>query len=210
MTTLDDEIRALRERVAELEASEADRERAERVQNAALPDRRDGERRPGHAGRSTPRCTRIVGELMYADNFYIALYDDERQMINFPYYVDDGSRTGPTRTSGSRSAAGDARGTTAYLLRTGRPLLLSSADWRRLAARGEIDMVGEEAVSWLGVPLQSEGRTLGALVVQSYREDVRHTEADKELLTFVGRHIARRSSARGDRRDAAAQRGALR
>ncbi len=69
-------------------------------------------------------------------------------------------------------------------------MLLSTADWRRLVARGEIVLVGEEAVSWLGVPLQSEGKTLGALVVQSYREDLRHTEADKELLTFVGRHIA--------------------
>ena len=25
---------------------------------------------------------------MFAENFYIALYDDERQAINFPYYVD--------------------------------------------------------------------------------------------------------------------------
>ncbi len=31
----------------------------------------------------------IVGELMDASNFYIALYDDERQMINFPYFVDE-------------------------------------------------------------------------------------------------------------------------
>ncbi len=30
----------------------------------------------------------IVGELMDASNFYIALYDDEREMINFPYYVE--------------------------------------------------------------------------------------------------------------------------
>ena len=28
------------------------------------------------------------------------------------------------------------------------------------------------------------------MVVQSYREETAHTEADKELLTFVGRHIA--------------------
>ena len=48
----------------------------------------------------------------------------------------------------------------------------------------------QESVDWLGVPLQSEGRTLGALVVQSYREETAHTEADKELLTFVGHHIA--------------------
>ena len=31
----------------------------------------------------------IVGELMDASNFYIALYDDEREMINFPYYADE-------------------------------------------------------------------------------------------------------------------------
>ena len=69
-------------------------------------------------------------------------------------------------------------------------MLLTNDDWRRLAARGEIVMVGEESVTWLGVPLQSEGQTLGAVVVQSYREETAHTEADKELLTFVGRHIA--------------------
>ena len=32
---------------------------------------------------------RIVGELMYADNFYIALYDEERRAINLPFYVDE-------------------------------------------------------------------------------------------------------------------------
>ena len=31
---------------------------------------------------------------------------------------------------------------------------------------------------------------LGALAVQSYTEDVRYTEKDKELLTFVAQHIA--------------------
>ena len=85
---------------------------------------------------------------------------------------------------------GEARGATAYLLRAGRPMLLMAADWQRLVARGEIDQLGLEAASWLGVPLLSEGKTLGALVVQSYREGKMHTEADKELLTFVGRHIA--------------------
>ena len=31
----------------------------------------------------------IVGELMDASNFFIALYDEERQLICFPYYVDE-------------------------------------------------------------------------------------------------------------------------
>ena len=32
---------------------------------------------------------RIVGGLMYAKNFDIALYDDERRAINFPFQVDE-------------------------------------------------------------------------------------------------------------------------
>src|SRR6185436_20041805 len=43
--------------------------------------------------------------------------------------------------------------------------------------------------SWLGVPLKGEGRTTGVLVVQSYTRDVRYTERDKGLLTFVGQHV---------------------
>ena len=31
----------------------------------------------------------IVGELMYANNFYIALYDAQNQLLSFPYYVDE-------------------------------------------------------------------------------------------------------------------------
>ena len=45
-------------------------------------------------------------------------------------------------------------------------------------------------MDWLGVPLRSEGRTLGVIVVQTYTEDVRLTEQDKELLIFVAQHVA--------------------
>jgi PAS domain S-box-containing protein len=189
VTAFDDEIRTLQARIAELESQEAGRERAERVQDAlyriaetasTAEDLQDFYRRI-HA---------IVGELMYAENLYIALYDDERRMINFPYYVDTVDLDVPDPHVWEPFGIGNAAGTTAYLLRTGRPLLLSAADWRRMVARGEIELVGEEAASWVGVPLQSEGKTIGAIVVQSYLEDTVHTDADKELLEFVGHHIA--------------------
>ena len=110
--------------------------------------------------------------------------------MNWPFHVDELDEDWPDPNVWEPMGTGEARGITAYLIQAGRPMLLSTDDWRRLAARGEIVMVGEESVTWLGVPLQSEGKTLGALVVQSYREETAHTEADKELLEFVGRHIA--------------------
>jgi PAS domain S-box-containing protein len=183
------EVRELRQRVAELEAREAERLHAEKVQDALY---RIAETASAATDMRAFYATihAVVGELMYADNLYIALYDDERQAINFPYYVDEIDLDVPDPQAWEPFGIGNAAGLTAHLLRTGEPMLLSLADQRDLVARGEVVHVGEDSIDWLGVPLRSEGRTLGALVVQSYREEFRHTEADKELLTFVGQHIA--------------------
>ena len=96
---------------------------------------------------------RIVGELMYAGNFYIALYDEERQAINWPFHVDELDEDWPDPNVWEPMGTGQARGITGYLIQAGQPMLLSDDDWRRMAARGEIVMVGEESVTWLGVPL---------------------------------------------------------
>ena len=48
---------------------------------------------------------------------------------------------------------------------------------------------GEMSEDWLGVPLTSEGRTVGALVVQSYTKEFSYTEQDKQLLAYVGQHV---------------------
>jgi hypothetical protein len=69
------EVRALRERVAELEALEADHRRSEKVQ-AALYRIAETASAAQDMHEFYATIHRIVGELMYADNFYIALYDE--------------------------------------------------------------------------------------------------------------------------------------
>ena len=68
MTQLDDEIRALRDRVSELESFEGDRDRAERVQSALY---RIAETASAAQDMQAfyAEMHRIVAELMYADNF---------------------------------------------------------------------------------------------------------------------------------------------
>ncbi len=61
---------------------------------------------------------------MYAGNFFIALYDDERQLISWPYYVDEVDVDVPEPNQWEAFGEGDARGATAYVLRTGEPQLL--------------------------------------------------------------------------------------
>lgn len=187
---LSTELAEARRRLAEHKAAEAERRHAEKVQAAlyriaelasAAQDMQEFYRAV-HA---------VVAELMYADNFFIALYDEERRLISWPYYVDEVDLDIPDPNQWDEFGSGNARGTTAYVLRTGEPQLLSYERMQELIERGEIEQVGatSDESSWLGVPLKSEGRTVGVLVVQSYTKDVRYTDENKELLAFVGQHV---------------------
>ena len=84
---------------------------------------------------------------------------------------------------------GEARGATAYVLRHGKPEAPGLADWKALAKKGEIELVGLPSVEWLGVPLKADGRTVGVIAVQTYREDRRYARDDLDLLVFVAQHV---------------------
>jgi len=135
-----------------------------------------------------------VGELINAENFYIALLSDDRTQLEFPYFVDAQDHAPPPRPVG--------RSVSEYVIRHGRPLLADGAEVARLEAQGELEVTHDraQAVCWLGVPLldSSEGVT-GVVAVQSYRAELTYDAGDAELLTFVSYQIAnslqRRSSA---------------
>lgn len=124
----------------------------------------------------------IVAELMYAKNFYLALYDDKTDLISFPYFVDEEDPPPVPRPPGN--------GLTEYILRTGQPLLATPNVFEDLIRRGEVEMIGAPSLDWLGVPLKTGDITFGVLVVQSYTEQRRYGEREKEILTFVSQHVA--------------------
>ncbi|HVT44057.1 MAG TPA: EAL domain-containing protein [Thermoanaerobaculia bacterium] len=124
----------------------------------------------------------ILGELMDVTNFYIALRDDETGELRFPYFVDQFDPKPPTPRP--------TRGLTNYVLRTGEALLATPAIFDALVARGEVEQIGAPSVDWLGVPLSIGSKTFGVLGVQSYTENVRYGEKEKEILLFVSQHVA--------------------
>ena len=100
------DLDALRARVAELEAREAAAQRSERVQDALY---RIAEAASAATDLQAFYRTihEIVGELMFARNFYIALHDAERGRMNYPYYVDESTRPpGSERVGAVRRGAG--------------------------------------------------------------------------------------------------------
>ena len=125
----------------------------------------------------------IVSELMYAKNFYIALYDPANQTVRFPYFVDEAEEP----------PVGDmpvGKGLTEYVLRTGKPLLFSPEAPDSRNQLGVFQPIGPASVDWLGVPLKKEGVAFGVLTVQSYSEKVRFTQAEVEILNFVSQQVA--------------------
>jgi PAS domain S-box-containing protein len=124
----------------------------------------------------------IVGELMHAENFYIALYDEQNTMLSFPYFVDEEDETPQRKNLG--------KGLTEYVLRTGQPLLATPSVFEDLIARGEVEAIGAPSLDWLGVPLIISDKTIGVLVVQTYRENIRYRQMEKDILTFVSQHVA--------------------
>ncbi|HTP08918.1 MAG TPA: GAF domain-containing protein, partial [Anaerolineae bacterium] len=125
----------------------------------------------------------IVNELMPARNFGIALYDAATDMIRFPYFVDEEYQLAapPPRRHGN--------GMIEYVLRTGVPLLGTREELDVVIRREGMHPVGHPAESWLGVPLRVQERSIGAIIVQTYRVDERLTEEHKQILTFVATQV---------------------
>jgi diguanylate cyclase (GGDEF)-like protein/PAS domain S-box-containing protein len=124
----------------------------------------------------------ILGELMPAKNFYIALYDGNEGMISFPYHVDEMDPQPKPRKFGN--------GWTEYVIRTGQPVLLSPENLDKLEEDEGVRTVGSDSIDWLGVPLKVEDRIIGMVAVQTYTEGIRYTEVEKDILVFVSNQIA--------------------
>ena len=125
----------------------------------------------------------IVGTVMPAANFYIALYDETRDLIRFPYFVDE--------IDPPPAPVKPGKGLTEYVLRTGHSLLCDEATDRILRGRGEVEVVGAPSTVWLGVPLIVDGKTLGAMVVQNYGNPNAYGPAEQRMLEFVSSQVAR-------------------
>jgi PAS domain S-box-containing protein len=124
----------------------------------------------------------IVGRLMEARNLYIALYDSTTNLLSFPYFIDEvDDRPDPYPAE---------KGLTSHVVRTGQPLLATPEVLRDFEERGEVRQLGAASIDWLGVPLKVQGRVIGVLTVQSYGGDVRYSEGDQEVLSYVSAQVA--------------------
>ena len=124
---------------------------------------------------------KVVGGLLYARNFYIAMLSPDGTMLEFAYSVDERDR--------ERKPRKIASGLTEYVMRTGKPLLVDRKRIAEMESEGKVVSHGTLADCWLGVPLLYEERVVGVIAVQSYSPELTFSIRDQELLTFIAFHI---------------------
>ena len=172
--------RELQQANAVLHAEIIERQRSERLQRALF---RISELSfaAGSVDRFYADLHAVVGELLYARNFYIAMVAADGEHIEFPYSVDERDVRRERRRM--------TRGLSEYVISQGRALLADRSEIARLESSGELRSHGSLACFWLGVPLSRDGVVVGVIAVQSYTPDIAFTERDQGLLTFVAHHI---------------------
>ncbi len=124
----------------------------------------------------------VIGQLLAAVNFSVALYDADKGMLSYPYHVNE-RHPAP----GAVALADDAL--CAEVIRCGQTLLLTPGTRATLPAHLQPAHDGAP-LYWLGAPLHTRNGTIGALVLQGYTEHAPYTEKDKELLQFVSTQVA--------------------
>lgn len=122
-----------------------------------------------------------LSQIIDTRNFFVALYDEKKDMIRLPFMSDE-------KDSFSSFPAG--KSLSAYVLKTGKALLATNDQIKKLIKKGIVEIVGTPAKIWLGVPLKLEQKVIGLIGMQSYDDPHHYNEEDVELLTFVSEGIA--------------------
>ncbi len=125
----------------------------------------------------------IISSVMPAKNFYIAVYDEQQDLLSFPYFVDERDHPSPPQRPG--------KGLTEYVLRTGQALLCDAARSADLEKQGEADLVGEYSPIWLGVPLVVEKKSIGVMAVQHYSDPYAYGIREQRMLEYVSSQVAK-------------------
>ncbi len=158
-----------------------DRKRAELLQDAVYRIAQAADRSRS-MDELFPAIHAIIGEVMKATNFYIALLEQANGKITYPYYMDDYDPPAKAHLPG--------KGLTEWILTHGRSLLVNQEVQDRMEKAGEVVLVGSPSPIWLGVPLSLDDEVIGAMVVQDYTDSSAYGLQEQRMLEFVSSQVA--------------------
>ncbi|MCP4723638.1 MAG: PAS domain S-box protein, partial [bacterium] len=131
-----------------------------------------------------PVLRKTLGTIIDTTNFYIGIYDKERDTLRFPYCEDEYDSDVEILN------ASESGSLTAEIIKNKEPLLIKKADLVKKFDNKDLVKFGPIAEVWLGVPLKIKNNIIGVIAVQSYSDPDLYSENDIALLESVSEQIA--------------------
>ena len=122
-----------------------------------------------------------LNKIIDTSNFYIALYNEDENSFFTPVMVDEMDDI--TEFSADKTLTG-------HVLKTKKSLLFSNNSHPNLKENDQIELIGVDSKIWLGVPLKTQDKVFGVIVVQSYTDKKAYNKSDVQLLEFVATQIS--------------------
>lgn len=122
-----------------------------------------------------------LGKLLDTTNFYVAFYDESSGMLN---------TTNASDAKDSIDSWPAEKSLTGLVILQKKSLLLTYEQINELNLHGIINIIGTPAKVWLGVPLEVNGKTIGAFVIQNYEDRNAFTKKDMDMLEFISNQVS--------------------
>ena len=126
-----------------------------------------------------------IKQIIRADNFYVALYNETDHTFSFPYHVDEYD------TVELNKPYDLSKGYTDYVLKNNHSLIVTPEYQLEVEKDGTINGRGDELSVWLGVPFKTtEGnKPNGVMTIQEYKNLESYTETDKTIMEIIAHNI---------------------
>ncbi len=122
-----------------------------------------------------------LAKLIDTTNFYIAQYNVAADEFSSPYFIDERDNI----------AVWDAKKSlTGYVLKQKKAVLVNKEELLKLYEMREVDLIGEVAANWLGVPVRITGNVWGVIVVQSYEEKDIYDDHSIRILELIANQLS--------------------
>ncbi|MDX9773330.1 MAG: PAS domain S-box protein [Bacteroidales bacterium] len=127
-----------------------------------------------------PTIVNEIGKLWNVNNFFIALYNNEKDTLTFPFFADE-------RDHFQETAAKNTL--TGWVIRNNKAVLLNDNDILEIEKTGAISLVGSPCKIWMGVPLRMDDEVIGAICLQDYKATDAFNDEDLHVFEFIANQI---------------------
>ena len=127
-----------------------------------------------------PTIVHEIGKLWNVNNFFIALYNVEKDTLTFPFFADE-------RDHFQETAAKNTL--TGWVIKNNKAVLLDENDILKIEKTGAISLVGSPCKIWMGVPLRMDDQVIGAICLQDYKSIDAFNKDDLQVFEFIANQI---------------------